>query len=479
MAAGITSRAEDYSRWYTDIILKSEMADYSPVKGCMVIRPNGYAIWENIQKNLDRMIKETGHVNAYFPLFVPESFLRREAEHVEGFAPECAVVTHGGGKELEEPLVVRPTSETIMYEMYSKWIQSYRDLPVMINQWANVVRWEMRTRLFLRTTEFLWQEGHTAHATHEEAIEETLKMLDVYATFAKEYMAFHVIKGVKSQSEKFAGALETYAIESMVQDKKGLQAGTSHDLGQNFAKAFKVQFQSEEGKLEHVWQTSWGVSTRLIGALIMAHSDDQGLVVPPKLAPLQTVVVPIWKAKDKEAGDKVCAVAKELVEKLTKAGISSKADTREGMSPGFKFNDWELKGVPLRIEIGPKDMEKNQVVMVQRIDRTKEFLSMDNVVDHAARLLDEIQNKMYENSKNFLLDNTKELETYDEFKDYIGADSGFVKALWCGDADCEAQVKDETKATIRCLPFEDQGPTGVCIHCGKPADKVAIFGKAY
>ena len=384
MAKNLTARSEDYSRWYNDLVQQAELADYAPVKGCMVIRPHGYALWENIQRGLDGMFKETGHSNAYFPLFIPESFMKKEADHVEGFAPECAVVTHGGGKKLEEPLYIRPTSETIIYHMYSKWIQSYRDLPLLLNQWANVVRWEMRTRLFLRTTEFLWQEGHTAHATDAEAEKETLQMLDVYYRFARDFMAIDPIRGLKSDSERFAGAVRTYCIEAMMQDHRALQAGTSHNLGQNFAKAFDVQYQSEEGRMEYVWNTSWGVSTRLVGALIMAHSDDNGLVAPPRLAPVQVVVIPIARKDDERA--QVLQVVDQLEASL-KDRVRLKVDRRFEVSPGWKFNEWELKGACLRLELGPRDVAAGQVTAVSRLDRSKEDIPLDKVTDRVNRHL--------------------------------------------------------------------------------------------
>ena len=476
MAKNITPRAEDYSRWYTDIVAQAQLADYAPVKGCMVIRPNGYAIWEKIQQTLDRMFKETGHQNAYFPLLIPESFLKKEAEHVEGFSPELAVVTHAGGKELEEPLVIRPTSETIIWNTYRNWIQSYRDLPLLINQWANVVRWEMRTRLFLRTTEFLWQEGHTAHATAEEADEETLRMLDVYARFAEEYMAMPVLRGPKTDSEKFAGAVRTYCIEAMMQDRKALQAGTSHDLGQNFAKAFDVTFQDDAGVRQHVWATSWGVSTRLIGALIMAHCDDDGLVIPPKLAPLQCVLVPIWM-NDAER-ETIRAEAERLLGELQPV-CSVRLDAREQYKPGWKFAEWELKGVPVRVEIGPRDLAKGQVTLVRRDTKVKESVPREAAARRVVELFGEIQQAMFEKARRFRDENSHRLEDYGRFKEMIEEPGGFFWMHWCGSAECEARVKEETKATIRCLPFDTPDEAGRCVVCGGPAERRVVWGRAY
>jgi prolyl-tRNA synthetase len=476
MAKDITPRKEDYSRWYTDVIIQSQMADYSPVKGCMVIRPLGYSLWEGIQKELDARFKETGHQNAYFPLFIPESFLRKEAEHVAGFAPECAVVTHGGGKELEEALIVRPTSETIVYAMYAKWIRSYRDLPVLINQWANVVRWEMRTRLFLRTTEFLWQEGHTAHATEAEAEEEVLRILEIYRRFAEEQMAIPVYTGAKTDSEKFAGALRTYCVEALMQDKKALQAGTSHNLGQNFAKAFEVKFQTKDGTWEHVWSTSWGVSTRLIGALVMAHGDDNGAIFPPRLAPIQVVLVPIWKSDEERAriSEAVRLAAEEL-----KGAFRVKADLRDEVSPGWKFNEWEVKGVPLRLEIGPRDLEKDQFTAVRRLDRRKTPLPRAGLAAGVATLLEEIQTDMLEKGRTFLRDSTRDAKDYEEFKRALDAEGGFFRAHWCGSADCERLIKDETKATIRCIPLEGNREDGKCLRCGGESRRWVYFARSY
>jgi prolyl-tRNA synthetase len=475
MAEGITKRSEDYSRWYTDIVMKAELADYAPVKGCMVIRPYGFAIWENIKRILDGMIKDTGHSNAYFPLFIPESFMKKEAEHVEGFAPECAVVTHGGGRKLEENLYVRPTSETIMYSMFSKWVRSWRDLPLMINQWANVVRWEMRTRLFIRTTEFLWQEGHTAHATHDESEEETLRMLGVYKKFATEYMAIPVFDGTKSDAEKFAGALTTYAIEGMMQDRKALQAGTSHDLGQNFSKAFDIKFQSKKGTLDYVWQTSWGVSTRLMGALVMAHSDDQGLILPPKIAPIQVVLVPIYR--DPEMRSKVIRAVKEIEREMAGAA-RIRVDDREQYTPGWKFNEWELKGVPIRIEIGPRDLERQQVVLVRRDSGDKIPVSRNLLASRVEELLEEVQHGIYNKALKFRDENTVEMDSYGEFKERM-EDGIFAKSHWCRNPECEEKIKDETKATIRVIEFNAAKEKGKCIICGKDSNGRAIFAKAY
>src|SRR6187397_2381772 len=430
----LTTRAADFSAWYNEVIARAELADYSPVRGCMVIRPNGYAIWEQMQRALDQMFKDTGHQNAYFPLFIPQSFLSREAEHVKGFAPETAVVTHGGGKELEEPLVVRPTSETIIYAMYAKWIQSYRDLPILINQWANVVRWELRTRLFLRTTEFLWQEGHTAHATYEEAEEETLKMLGVYKTFAQDYMALPVIEGRKTEREKFAGADHTYSIEAMMGDGKALQAGTSHHLGQNFAKAFDVTFQTQQGTREFVYATSWGLSTRMIGALIMAHGDDNGIIIPPRLATTQLAIVPIFRKPEERA--RVMEAAGRIAADCKSAGIGVKVDERDQHSPGWKFNDWEKRGVPLRLEIGPKDLEKNQAVLARRDSGEKSFISQDGVAQTAVTTLAAIQNGLFEKALAFREKNSQEVDDYGKFGALLDA-GGFLWSHWCTSDTCE------------------------------------------
>lgn len=472
---GITKRSEDYSQWYIDIVLKAELADYSPVKGCMVIRPNGYGIWENIQKHLDRMFKETGHVNAYFPMLIPESFLKKEAEHVEGFAPECAVVTHGGGKPLEEPLVIRPTSETIIWATYKNWISSYRDLPLLINQWANVCRWEMRTRLFLRTTEFLWQEGHTAHASFEEAEEEALRMIRVYQKFAEEYMAMPVIVGKKTESEKFAGAVHTYTIEALMQDGKALQAGTSHNLGQNFAKAFDVKFQDKDMELKYVYATSWGVSTRLIGALIMTHSDDKGLVLPPKLAPLPVVIVPIWHTLEEEK--QVLEFAKKITETWNK--LFYKIDDRDQYKPGFKFNDWELKGIPVRIEIGPRDVKSNSVVAVRRDTGEKITLPAENLKEKIDQLLEEIQSNLFKRAKERLEQNTFTIDSYEEYKQRIEQGGFFRVFLDYNNPEVEQILKEETKSTVRCIPFDAPEEEGPCMITGKPCKHRVITAQAY
>ncbi len=471
----ITKRGEDFSRWYTDVIAAAEMADYAPVKGCMVIRPYGYAIWENFQKVLDKMFKETGHENAYFPLFIPESFLKREENHIEGFSPELAVVTHAGGKKLEENLVVRPTSETIIYDSFSKWIESWRDLPLLINQWANVVRWEMRTRLFLRTTEFLWQEGHTAHATENEAEEEVLKMLEVYRKFSEEYLALPVIPGRKSENEKFAGALRTYCIEGMMQDKKALQCGTSHNLGQNFAKVFDVKFLDQEGTKQYVWQTSWGVSTRLIGALIMAHGDDNGIIVPPKIAAVQAVVIPIWKSDEER--EKVLEVAKKINDELKENGVGVKLDERD-LRPAWKYFEWERKGVPIRIELGPRDIEKGEAVLVRRDTGEKKNVLQKQLADEVKKELEAIQKNLFDRALKFQKENTFETDSWEEFKKIMAGDGGFVKANWCGETKCELAIKEETKATVRCIPFNEKA-SGKCIHCDKKAKEKVIFAQAY
>ena len=477
MAQKVTPRSKDYSRWYTDVIQKAELADYSPVKGCMVIRPYGYTLWENIQQGLDRRFKATGHVNAYFPLFIPESFIKKEAEHVEGFSPELAVVTHGGGKKLDEPLIVRPTSETIINAMYAKWVRSWRDLPILINQWCNVVRWEMRTRLFLRTTEFLWQEGHTAHATHEEAEEEALRMLDVYADFAENDAAIPVIKGRKSDAERFAGAVRSYTVEAMMGDKRALQSGTSHNLGDNFARTFGTQYLDRNNELRYVHQTSWGLSTRMVGAVIMVHGDDQGLILPPKLAPHQVVIVPIWHDEEEKA--QVLAAVETITGEFGEA-VRYKVDDREEYSPGWKFNDWEMRGVPLRIEVGPKDVAKGQVTLARRDVAGREGKSsapMEGLVGRVQEMLDEIQANLFANALKFREDNTSEPTDYEEFR--IVVEDGFARSYWCGSAECEAAIKDETKATIRCIPFDQDGEKGNCIYCGHGATEKAIFARAY
>lgn len=486
----LTKRSENYSQWYNDLVVKANLAEQSAVRGCMVIKPYGYAIWEKMQRTLDDMFKETGHVNAYFPLLIPKSFLSREAEHVEGFAKECAVVTHyrlknaedGSGvvvdpaAKLEEELIIRPTSETIIWNTYKNWIHSYRDLPILCNQWANVFRWEMRTRMFLRTAEFLWQEGHTAHATKEEALVEAKKMLGVYADFAEKYMAVPVIKGVKTAHERFAGALETFTIEAMMQDGKALQSGTSHFLGQNFAKAFDVKFINKENKLDYVWATSWGVSTRLMGALIMTHSDDNGLVLPPHLAPIQVVIVPIYRKQEQLAmvSEKVAGI----VEGLKAKGISVKYDDADNKRPGFKFADYELKGVPVRLVIGPKDLEENTAEVMRRDTLGKETVSLDGIVDYVANLLEDIQNNIYTKARNFRDSHIFEANSYDEFKELIEK-GGFVLAHWDGTTETEERVKEETKATIRCIPLDGDTTPGTCIFTGKPSERRVIFARNY
>ena len=486
----LTKRSENYSQWYNDLVVKADLAEQSAVRGCMVIKPYGYAIWEKMQRTLDDMFKETGHVNAYFPLLIPKSFLSREAEHVEGFAKECAVVTHyrlknaedGSGvvvdpaAKLEEELIIRPTSETIIWNTYKNWIHSYRDLPILCNQWVNVFRWEMRTRMFLRTAEFLWQEGHTAHATKEEALVEAKKMLGVYADFAEKYMAVPVIKGVKTAHERFAGALETFTIEAMMQDGKALQSGTSHFLGQNFAKAFDVKFINKENKLDYVWATSWGVSTRLMGALIMTHSDDNGLVLPPHLAPIQVVIVPIYRKQEQLAmvSEKVAGI----VEGLKAKGISVKYDDADNKRPGFKFADYELKGVPVRLVIGPKDLEENTAEVMRRDTLGKETVSLDGLVDYVANLLEDIQNNIYTKARNFRDSHIFEANSYDEFKELIEK-GGFVLAHWDGTTETEERVKEETKATIRCIPLDGDTTPGTCIFTGKPSEHRVIFARNY
>ena len=472
----ITPRSQDFSKWYIDVVLRAELADYSPVKGCMVIRPYGYAIWELIQKALDTRIKATGHVNAYFPLFIPNSLLTKEAEHVEGFAPQVAYVTHGGGEELEEKLVVRPTSEAIIGTMYAKWVQSWRDLPILINQWANVVRWEKVTRPFLRTTEFLWQEGHTAHETEAEAEDETLKILHMYKDVLENEMAVPVVEGQKSESEKFAGALRTYSIEALMGDGRALQAGTSHNLGQNFAKAFEITFQARDKTVQHVWGTSWGMTTRLIGAAIMVHGDDSGLVLPPKIAPYQVVIVPIGRDNWRET---VLPKAQEIQRELEAAGIRVTLDQREER-PGWKFAEWEMRGVPLRLEIGPKDIEKSAVLIARRDTREKQSLPMDNLAQQLSGLLDEIQHNLLHRALAFRAEHTQRVSSYDEFKQVLEGRPGFVLAPWCGDAACEAQIKTDTQATIRNMPLNPAAPSGTCIRCDKPAQHAeAWFAKSY
>jgi prolyl-tRNA synthetase len=476
----LTTRVADFSAWYNEVIARAELADYSPVRGCMVIRPNGYAIWEQMQRALDQMFKDTGHQNAYFPLFIPQSFLSREAEHVEGFAPEVAVVTHGGGKELEEPLIIRPTSETIIYAMYAKWIQSYRDLPLLINQWANVVRWEMRTRLFLRTTEFLWQEGHTAHATETEAEEEAQRMLGVYRTFMEGWMAMPVLTGRKTDSERFAGALRTYTTEALMQDNKALQAGTSHNLGQNFSRAFEVTFQTASGDLDHVWNTSWGVSTRLVGALIMTHSDDLGLVCPPKLAQYQVVIVPIYKSDEERAA--VLQAADRLRKDLAGAGIRVHVDAREGMKPGAKYYEWEARGVPLRLEVGPRDVASATVVLARRTGGKKESFPMDGLAGKLITVMDKFQSDLFEAAKARREAATLRGATREQLIARMENEGGFVYAGFCGSGTCEAEIKEQTKATIRVLPDEEfRSPVAAatCVWCGRPSVAEAVWAKAY
>ncbi|WP_203295928.1 proline--tRNA ligase [Luteirhabdus pelagi] len=491
MAKNLTPRKEDYSKWYNDLVINADLAENSGVRGCMVIKPYGFAIWERMQAELDRMFKETGHQNAYFPLFIPKSYFSKEASHVDGFAKECAVVTHyrlkndedGKGivvdpeAKLEEELIVRPTSETIIWDTYRKWIQSYRDLPILVNQWANVVRWEMRTRLFLRTAEFLWQEGHTAHATEKEAIAEAEQMMNVYAEFAENFMAVPVVKGLKTESERFAGALETYCIEALMQDGKALQAGTSHFLGQNFAKAFDVKYATKEGGLEHVWATSWGVSTRLMGALIMTHSDDNGLVLPPNLAPDQVVIVPIYRSE--EQFEMVSKVAKELQQQLRREGLRVKFDDRDTHKPGWKFNEYELKGVPVRIAIGPKDVEKGTVELARRDTLTKEFIPQTEVVEKVKLLMEDIQSVLFEKAKHYREAHTTEVDSYEDFKKVLKDKGGFISAHWDGTSATEERIKNETKATIRCIPLEGSKDTGSCMVTGKPSSQRVLFAKAY
>lgn len=491
MAKALTSKNVDYSQWYNDLVIKADLAENSDVRGCMVIKPYGYAIWEKMQAVLDKMFKDTGHSNAYFPLFIPKSFFSKEASHVEGFAKECAVVTHyrlkndPNGKgviidpeaRLEEELVVRPTSETIIWNTYRGWIQSYRDLPILINQWANVVRWEMRTRLFLRTAEFLWQEGHTAHATAEEAMEETQRMINVYADFAENYMAIPVIKGYKSANERFAGAVETLCIEALMQDGKALQCGTSHFLGQNFAKAFDVKFQNRQGTQEYVWATSWGVSTRLIGALIMAHSDDNGLVLPPRLAPLQVIIVPIYKNEQEQ--QQVAEKAQKILHTLLQHNISAKFDGRDTQKPGWKFAEYELKGVPIRIAIGPKDVAENTVEIARRDTLEKQTYPDEKMLDVVQFLLTDIQNNLYKRALQFREEHTTEVSTFEEFKEVLDTKGGFISAHWDGTPETEERIKEETKATIRCIPFDQKKEAGKCVYSGKPSQGRVLFARAY
>ena len=473
----ITPQSQDFGRWYIDVVRRAELADYSPVKGCMVIRPYGYAIWELMQQALDKRFKETGHVNAYFPLFIPESLLMKEAEHVEGFAPQVAWVTQGGTEQLEERLVVRPTSETIIGTMYARWVQSWRDLPILINQWANVVRWEKVTRLFLRTTEFLWQEGHTAHETAEEAEEETRRMLAVYKDFAENVLAMPVVDGQKTESEKFAGAVRTYSIEGLMRDGRALQAGTSHNLGQNFSKSYEIRFQARDKSLQYAWTTSWGVSTRMIGGVIMTHGDEGGLILPPRVAPYQVVIVPIMRGSSKEAVlDKAAALRAEL----TQQGIRVHLDNRESQTPGWKFNEWEMRGVPLRMEIGPKDLEKSQVMLARRDTREKSAAPMEGLAAHIQRLLDTIQQALFDRAVAFRDDHTSATDSYDEFKQIMDGRPGFVIAPWCGSAQCEADIKTETQATIRNVPFTSEAPAGKrCLKCNGEATANAWFAKSY
>ncbi|QBA64748.1 proline--tRNA ligase [Muriicola soli] len=491
MGKKLTTRAEDYSKWYNELVVKADLAENSGVRGCMVIKPYGYAIWEKMQAELDRMFKETGHENAYFPIFIPKSYLSKEASHVEGFAKECAVVTHyrlknaedGSGiivdpeAKLEEELIVRPTSETIIWDTYRRWIQSYRDLPLLINQWANVVRWEMRTRLFLRTAEFLWQEGHTAHATKKEAIEEAETILDIYSEFAEEHMAVPVIKGTKSEGERFAGAVETYCIEALMQDGKALQAGTSHFLGQNFAKAFDVKFANKEGQQDYVWATSWGVSTRLMGALIMTHSDDNGLVLPPKLAPIQVAIVPIYKGL--EQLDAISEKVLPLVKELRSKGITVKYDDRDTHKPGFKFNEYELKGVPVRLAIGQRDLQNNTYEVARRDTLEKQTIDASDVVSHIEKLLGDIQENIYKKALDFREDHITTVDNYEEFKQLLDTKGGFFLAHWDGTAATEDKIKEETKATIRCIPLGDEQEAGSCMVTGKPSRQRVLFAKAY
>lgn len=492
MGKEITSRSQDYSQWYNDLILKSALADYSAVRGCMVIKPYGYALWENMRDQLDRMFKDTGHQNAYFPLFVPKSLFEAEEKNAEGFAKECAIVTHyrlksdpdKKGKlivdpeaKLEEELIVRPTSEAIIWNTYKDWIQSYRDLPILVNQWANVVRWEMRTRLFLRTAEFLWQEGHTAHATKEEAVEETKKMLEVYATFAEQYMALPVIRGLKTESERFAGAEDTYCIEALMQDGKALQAGTSHFLGQNFARAFDVKFLNKENKLEYVWATSWGVSTRLIGALVMAHSDDDGLVLPPRIAPLQVVIVPIYKGDEQK--QQIDLKVKEIIQQLKSNSISVKYDDSDNNRPGWKFAEYEMKGVPVRIAIGARDLQNNVAEVARRDTKEKQSVSLDGITNHIKQLLEDIQQNLYSRALKYREDNTTKADTWAEFEKLLDEKGGFISAHWDGTAETEDAIKDKTKATIRCIPLKNEKEEGKCILTGKPSGQRVLFARAY
>lgn len=492
MGQNLTTRSQDYSKWYNELVVRADLAENSAVRGCMVIKPYGYAIWERMQRELDKMFKDSGHSNAYFPLFVPKSLFEAEEKNAEGFAKECAIVTHyrlendpdNAGKlrvdpnaKLEEELIVRPTSEAIIWNTYKNWIQSYRDLPILLNQWANVVRWEMRTRLFLRTAEFLWQEGHTAHSTKEEAVAETIQMNEIYAKFVEDFMGIPVIQGTKSESERFAGAIETYCIEALMQDGKALQAGTAHFLGQNFAKAFDVKFANKEGGLEYVWATSWGVSTRLMGALIMTHSDDKGLVLPPNLAPFQVVIVPIYKGEDQK--NTLLSQAKKLYEDLDAAGVRVKLDDRDTHTPGYKFNDYELKGVPIRLGIGPKDIEKGTVELARRDNLTKSFVSQDDLASHVNNLLSEIQSNLFDRALAFRESHTTVCDSYEDFKKILEDKGGFISAHWDGTAETEIKIKQETKATIRCIPIDTEKKEGKCIYSGKPSSQRVLFAKAY
>lgn len=478
----VTPRSEDFAAWYNDICLRAELADYSPVRGCIVFRPDGFAIWEALRDELDKRIKKTGARNAYFPLFIPQSFLQKEAQHVEGFAPEVAVVTRGGGKELEEPLIVRPTSETIINHMFSQWIRSHRDLPMMLNQWANVVRWEMRTRMFLRTTEFLWQEGHTAHATRAEAERETLTMLEVYRKFVEEFLAIPLVVGRKSAAERFPGAVETYTIEGLMGDGRALQCGTSHFLGQNFSKAFETRYLDDQNQMQFVWQTSWGMTTRLIGAIVMTHGDDQGLRLPPAVASTQAVIVPIWRKADE--GEKVLAAARAMFDSLEQAGIRARLDDREGLTPGFKFNDWEMRGVPVRIEVGPRDVASGEAVLARR-DKSgpeaKSKASMPTIAETVSAMLGEIQTSLYAQAKAAMIANTRKFDDYAVFKKHMEGEGGggFADLYWCGNPVCETRIREESKATCRAIPLEQQTAPGKCLVCGESAAERAFFAKSY
>ena len=479
MAKNITPRKENYSQWYLDVISAGKLADYAPVKGCMVIRPSGFAIWEAMQARLDRMFKETGHVNAYFPLLIPKHFMEKEAEHVEGFSPECAVVTHGGGKELEEPLMIRPTSETVIGHMYSQWIQSYRDLPVLINQWCNVLRWEMRTRLFLRTSEFLWQEGHTAHETEEEAQEETMRMLEIYRRFQEEDLAIPVIPGLKTESEKFPGAIATYCIEAMMQDGKALQAGTSHNLGQNFAKAFDITFLDRKNEQSHAWTTSWGVSTRMIGGLIMTHSDDDGLIIPPRIAPVQVVIIPIFTNDSERAETKAFAesIAERLHSRLDRLKVV--IDHRDDLRPAEKFFHWLQQGIPVRIEVGPRDVAKQCGMVARRDVREKESIELESITAHVCDLLEKIQENLFQRALEFREQNTRRAKNYEEFCEIMKKEGGFVMAHWNGSPEVEAKIKGDTKATIRCIPLDPDRVPGICMVTGEPSEREVVFAVAY